>query len=1333
MQAGQQDLRGSQRKVHSSRLPVRTWTSSRGTSEKGIGESEGATVSRHHNLQLACRGSGSLLESSSVIRVAPERRRMQAVILDVVLALALLAAGCAVPVSGQGTNWPALIQAAKPAVVWILAETPEGTATGSGAIVSPDGYILTAAHVIAGASSIAVVVNESAEYRASVVQSDTEMDVAVLRIPASGLTWLALGDSDEVVMEDEIRVLGYPLPGAGVGYIAVAGIIQGKRTNGTYTLLQHNALTAGGHSGGPVINARGQVTGVHVAVLTQQPEYHLAVSVNDARTLISSGTLPSGPSPVQPSEFGVVRVPQDQPTLSAALRVASEHAEVELAPGTYSGDVSITKAVTISGGDGVIIVGVVSIVGSQGVQLRALEIRGGVTVRSSTDVLLESAEIRGARQEGVLVDASSVTLLNCLVLGSEKDGVSARAGARLNVSDSVVWGNSGTGIALYSSQAFIQQTIVAKNGRDGMRSASSTAYVEGTYFVRNGGWGIDSDVNSSTDGTENHAQANAVGASGGSIPLTLVVDDARVLIVPDDSATVGGAIDAAPSGAQVWIAEGTYQERLSVTRDLRLVGIGRVTIQNPDADWGENGMPASSGAAIAASNARLEVYGFTIDGGVVGISFSGTATGRVARCSFLGGNWRNSVGVLASGACHVEVSGSRFPVGWSWGLRSLERAIVVARACLFQASADAGVVATGLSEVDVESCSLTGNGSGAVAEDEAVLTLTHCTVSGSSHYGAWGLSAAAVRGDRNTMLSNGCDMAGNVEPSIRVPLMPAVADRVIFPSSNYPDLQSAVDGLLPGGTLILLSGDHSAGVCIGKRMRIEAASGASPVLVPRGDYTAALSLIRNADVELQGVEIRTKGFASVLVGGDARAQLAHVRVEGLDLSGACNVGMAESVLEYSLDARGSARFQISTCELARPYLHPFRVWGSADGAVADSSVKTSVTALGSAQLRFRNCSFSVPGWTALTLSEYCNSTITDCSFKGNSVAILLKGAATVTMEGAVVVSENQIGLQADDFRGEVRGQVQVMGNDTNASPRYPGLPWPEGLLVGEVAPKESGIVRVPRDCHTIGAALETAEPGDCVVIAEGDYFGEDSSMWVAKNLSLRGEGKVRIYACLVVADATVSIEGCTFIRDYGVETRGAASVSIRDCSFQTSYVGISAIEGSSGASPQVDVSACTFNLPASPSNRAVSVAGSGEIALANCTIRGGSVMATDDSWISITDCRLEGGKREGLALFVNARADVLRCSISDFAEDAGILLSGAASLDLRDSQVSRCRVNVAVWSQACFPWATAEDIASVPLGLAVRVSGTGNVISGGGASDLCPVYPGAPWPVGFVR
>jgi len=113
------------------------------------------------------------------------------------LLLLLLALSVAAPALAQAgqTDWSSVITQAKPAVVRIIATTPAGIASGSGVLIAEDGLILTAAHVIEKASQITVVVEETREYQATVIQSDSEADVAVLKIPASGLWYLTLGDS----------------------------------------------------------------------------------------------------------------------------------------------------------------------------------------------------------------------------------------------------------------------------------------------------------------------------------------------------------------------------------------------------------------------------------------------------------------------------------------------------------------------------------------------------------------------------------------------------------------------------------------------------------------------------------------------------------------------------------------------------------------------------------------------------------------------------------------------------------------------------------------------------------------------------------------------------------------------------------------------------------------------------------------------------------------------------------------------------------------------------------------------------------------------------------
>ena len=410
------------------------------------------------------------------------------------------------PAFAQTTDWASLIQAAKPAVVWILAETREGTSAGSGAIISPDGYILTAAHVIEGANRITVVVEETREFWASVVNADYRADVAVLKIPASGLTWFALGDSDKVAIEEQIRVLGYPLPGAGVGLIAVAGVIQGTRVRDGVKFLQHNASTASGHSGGPVINAQGEIIGVHSARFADQPDYRLAVAVNEAKRLIPWGALPTGPSPIRPATGPglpalVIRVPQDQPDLSAAVRAASEGAEIQVAQGTYRGDLSITKALAIAGESGATIEGTVRITGTRNVTVSNVRIIGAVEVRDTTSFTLERVTVSGSAGNGILVEASTGIISGCTIADAKGFGIEASFGARVTITKTVIRRSGKAGIALsLNAQARITENVIEQNQGDGISADASTALIQENMIRDNRGCGVRADAASVLSG-----------------------------------------------------------------------------------------------------------------------------------------------------------------------------------------------------------------------------------------------------------------------------------------------------------------------------------------------------------------------------------------------------------------------------------------------------------------------------------------------------------------------------------------------------------------------------------------------------------------------------------------------------------------------------------------------------------------------------------------------------------------------------------------------------------------------------------------------------------------
>src|SRR3954468_694019 len=147
-----------------------------------------------------------------------------------------------------------------------FGQTEQGTATGSGFVVSSDGYIVTNDHVVAGASSVKAKVGDGKTLDAKVVGTDASTDLALLKVDASGLTPLTLGDSDGVQVGDPADAIGNPY---GLDRTLTTGVIsalqrQISSPNG-YTIndvLQTDAAINPGNSGGPLFNTAGQVIGV---------------------------------------------------------------------------------------------------------------------------------------------------------------------------------------------------------------------------------------------------------------------------------------------------------------------------------------------------------------------------------------------------------------------------------------------------------------------------------------------------------------------------------------------------------------------------------------------------------------------------------------------------------------------------------------------------------------------------------------------------------------------------------------------------------------------------------------------------------------------------------------------------------------------------------------------------------------------------------------------------------------------------------------------------------------------------------------------------------------
>jgi putative serine protease PepD len=205
-----------------------------------------------------------------------------------------------------------------PSVVQVNVTTQQGEAIGSGVILTSNGQILTNAHVVDGAvGNVTITLSDGTKYQASVVGANTTADIAVVQAQnASGLTPATLGDSSKLAVGDEVVAIGSP---GGLQNTVTSGIVSALNRNlssigggqqqspfsGTrsqisnapsYTAIQTDASINQGNSGGPLLNAAGQVIGINSAMYSPTQSASgaagsvgigFAIPINDAKTIIS--------------------------------------------------------------------------------------------------------------------------------------------------------------------------------------------------------------------------------------------------------------------------------------------------------------------------------------------------------------------------------------------------------------------------------------------------------------------------------------------------------------------------------------------------------------------------------------------------------------------------------------------------------------------------------------------------------------------------------------------------------------------------------------------------------------------------------------------------------------------------------------------------------------------------------------------------------------------------------------------------------------------------------------------------------------------------------------
>lgn len=244
--------------------------------------------------------------------------------------------------------------------------------TGSGFIIAADGLILTNAHVVEGADQVLVTLKDGREFRGEVVGEDSVTDVAVIRVEATGLPTVPLGDSEQLRPGEWAIAIGNPL---GLDNTVTAGIISATGRSSAQiqvpdkrvSFIQTDAAINPGNSGGPLLNERGEVIGMNTAIIGGAQGLGFAIPINTARQiadqLIANGRVdhpylglrmrtltPEVRSVINSDPRANVRITVDQGVLILGVVQNSPAARAGLRAGdviTQMNGQAITEAATI--------------------------------------------------------------------------------------------------------------------------------------------------------------------------------------------------------------------------------------------------------------------------------------------------------------------------------------------------------------------------------------------------------------------------------------------------------------------------------------------------------------------------------------------------------------------------------------------------------------------------------------------------------------------------------------------------------------------------------------------------------------------------------------------------------------------------------------------------------------------------------------------------------------------------------------------------------------------------------------------------------------------------
>ena len=153
-------------------------------------------------------------------------------------------------------------------------QTPKREGSGSGVIISTDGYIVTNNHVVDGADELTVTLNDNKEYSARIIGTDKTTDLALIKISATNLPAMPIGDSDKLKVGEWVLAVGNPF---NLNSTVTAGIVSAKArslgANGIESFIQTDAAINSGNTGGALVKTRGELVGINAMLYSQTGSY----------------------------------------------------------------------------------------------------------------------------------------------------------------------------------------------------------------------------------------------------------------------------------------------------------------------------------------------------------------------------------------------------------------------------------------------------------------------------------------------------------------------------------------------------------------------------------------------------------------------------------------------------------------------------------------------------------------------------------------------------------------------------------------------------------------------------------------------------------------------------------------------------------------------------------------------------------------------------------------------------------------------------------------------------------------------------------------------------